>query len=55
MTKRRRCTAVPDGIAYLSGKRTEHEKCEFCSLEGLMYINSFFACCAINNMEKELV
>lgn len=39
-TKRRRCTTE---IVNLSGKRTEHYKCMFYSLEELIYINSFFA------------
>lgn len=35
---------VRQETANLSGKRTEHEKCMFYSLEELMKIGSFFLC-----------
>lgn len=42
------CVQGAEGVrqeaANLSGKRTEHEKCMFYSLEELMKIGSFFLC-----------
>lgn len=40
--KRRRCKT--EASVNLSGKRTEHQKCMFYSLEELILISSFFFC-----------